>query len=278
MQGSQKQWPSNGELNTMITINSLTKDIEAWLAVYNRQVKPENCPIRKLHEAGIPMYLCGGAVREIAITGPTAYPRDIDLMVDCQYQYLEQEFKKWQTGKTYFGGIILNTPDRKQFDIWEASRTTKFEDRGYSEAKDFTKIVPLSTEAAVVKITPDSVLEITERGFIDSINNAEIRMNDQWEVDDGITMLRTLHLAWQHKFTIGNKLAVTLAEQIYDGTYCVRQSGDTDISNALMLYRDRYSGVFRMNDTAFIRNAVALLDWYKHDGLGPFELPVYHKP
>ena len=159
----------------------------------------------------IPIYLFGGAVRDLAIFGRSANPIDIDLVVGgVSVRELEAVLGAFVTRRTSFGGLKL-TISGTSVDIWPLQETWAFRVNGFANPTfaELPATTFLNVEAVAAEMKSDClrVGRIYSKGFFESIGKREIDLNFISNPFPEKAVVRSLALASRIGFSVGPALA-----------------------------------------------------------------------
>jgi len=179
----------------------------------------------------IPIYLFGGAVRDLAIFDRSAAPIDIDLVVDgVSIAELEIALRAFVERKTRLGGLRLSI-EGTSIDIWPLRETWAFRaNRVLSPSfADLPTTTFLDVEAIAAELTCDclKIGRIYSSGFFKSVIKRVIDINYPSNPFPERAVARSLALAGRIGFSVGPTLAGRAAE-LLGNTSRKDYTGDPD--------------------------------------------------
>lgn len=197
----------------------LRRSLRSKLTRFLRYSSPWRGPLaeRLLSEnRHLPIYIFGGAVRDIAIFGRAARPRDIDLVVgDIDGEELASVLAPFVRKKTRFGGLRL-VVQGVQVDIWPLSETWAFRNRlvNHIEFSRLPETTFLNVDAVAVELIGCLLKpgEIYSKGFFEGIRNRVIDVNFAINPYPEKVVVRSLSLARRIEFSVGPRLAELVAD------------------------------------------------------------------
>ena len=123
-------------------------------------------------------YLIGGAIRDIC---NNYEPRDIDIIIDCRKDKLQEIAAKYNHRFNRFGGIKLAF-QRLKIDIWTMNDNWAFKENVYFKSEEniekgsFYNFDSIVINLCTNRIYADIYNECVERNCLDIIINQEIEM------------------------------------------------------------------------------------------------------
>jgi hypothetical protein len=167
-----------------------------------------------------PVYMFGGMVRDIAVTGARAVPRDLDLVVDgADPDALCAHFSDEVRRRTRFGGFNLRICKRGvewDVDIWPLDETWAFGDSNMEPSiENLPRTTFLNVEAVVVRMAPfpgNVGRTIHESGFFEAINSRTLEVNYRRNRYPSSCVIRSLVTAWRLRYRLGPKLCRYIVE------------------------------------------------------------------
>lgn len=161
-----------------------------------------------------PLYLFGGLLRDLLVLGPTAVPRDVDIVVgDTTLEELADALGRFVDRRTRFGGLQL-TVEGVPIDIWPLAETWAFNQPG-SPPPSFAAL-PLTTflnvEAVALEVLADGRTgRLHTHGFFEGVLSETLELNFEDNPSPALCVVRSLDLASRLGFRIGPRLNRYLA-------------------------------------------------------------------
>jgi hypothetical protein len=184
------------------------------------------------------VYMFGGMLRDIACFGPSAFPRDIDLVVDDQdISAIRRAFENEVVRRNRFGGLCLSIGQtwKWKVDLWPLSKTWAFQHsdwQGTCTFEDLPRTTFLNVEAVAMRLYTmnGSPRLIYESRFFDGINERVIAINFEPNPYPKMSAVRSLIT------TLGLEadMSYHLAE------YVTKHIGDEDVDQLVSLQHSRY--------------------------------------
>tara|TARA_R110002073_G_scaffold118918_1_gene258841 strand:+ start:794113 stop:794910 length:798 start_codon:yes stop_codon:yes gene_type:complete len=195
--------------------SELRLSVRRFMSIRSERVPVEHDPISFLAERGFECYIFGGAIRDIALQGAHAKPRDLDIVIrGGSVEKLNECLGDWVKRKTRFGGLKLVT-QYEFFDIWPAAETWAFKEFPLygSDPEDLPRTTPFNIEAIVVstKASPGKGREVFEDGFFKSLATRTIDSNFEMHESAELTILRALVTAYKTEFLLSAGLVARLS-------------------------------------------------------------------
>lgn len=164
----------------------------------------------------VPIYLFGGAVRDLAIFGRNASPIDIDLVVGgVSVGELESILSAFVERRTRLGGLKL-TIEGTAVDIWPLHETWAFRVNRMASPTfaELPATTFLNVEAVAAELTCACrrIGRIYSKGFFESVCSREIDLNYAANPYPEKAVARSLTLASRIGFSVGPALAGRAAE------------------------------------------------------------------
>ena len=181
--------------------------------VWNRSAarKPVARVIGAMQNRGWRPFLFGGVLRDLLVHGPSACPRDVDIVVDGpSLQDLASAFAPFIARQTRFGGLHLRI-DGWMFDIWPLAETWALRERlvprlGYGALarSTFLNVEAVATE---IRVSPGRPRSLYAHGFFESILSRTVDINLEANPFPALCVVRSLITAARLGFAIGARLA-----------------------------------------------------------------------
>jgi hypothetical protein len=165
--------------------------------------------LRKLELQGCSTYLVGGFLRDLMLDGPSAKPRDIDIVFDgVSPDEVELLFWNHKERKNRFGGMRLNV-GQCPLDVWSLQDTWAFRHKKVHQGgvSAFPRTTFLNVDAIAFRWKNDSEGEIFSEGFFEGILNRTLEINLEENPFPETCVVRSLMMASALHFGIGPKLA-----------------------------------------------------------------------
>jgi hypothetical protein len=150
--------------------------------------------------------LAGGAVRDIAIYGAEARPRDLDIVVDCSAVELKELSPK-NAQKTNMGGLKWTTDKGVKIDVWRLADTVNL-----APSATFSGVplaVTFNIDAVVIGLIDD---EFYEHGFFDCIESNVLELNFEPAIYPALNTIRAAILMRNFNMTPGPKLRALIQD------------------------------------------------------------------
>lgn len=160
---------------------------------------------------GLDGVVFGGVIRDIIFNGPSAFPRDVDVVLaDQSFPAFQREFYNFLVHKNRFGGLYLRM-GYVDFDVWALSNTWAFKNLNIYEPsfENLPKTTFLTIDSIAVELWPKKgkARQIYECGFFESIENRTIDLNLPDNPFPALCVLRTLVLSRKLQFRVTDALA-----------------------------------------------------------------------
>lgn len=248
------------------------------LCLYFRKFLMRRSPCRQIREEllgeleshGWSVCLFGGTLRDIAVSGPSASPRDFDIVVSGRSrQDLKSALSVFDLTENRFGGFRVNS-ELTSFDVWRLEDTWAFVDfplRG-CRFQDLPKTTFLSTEAIVVDLLQDAnnSRNVYEHGFFESIANRTIDINLPENPFPASCIAKTLVTARRLQFDLSSRLATHLIHAFAKIT--VDQVHDAQLTHYGVSY-------LRPDDINEVKDRLS--DWHRRRTSGDFSISAYRQ-
>ncbi|MCJ7777731.1 MAG: hypothetical protein MUP16_05400 [Sedimentisphaerales bacterium] len=230
-----------------LQIESLKKTIRNCLSEFindksSRRYHPIHEVLKEIHQFRESAFLCGGAVRDILLSGRQFAPRDLDIIFAyLSKNKIESLLKGYKSRRTKFGGISIKVRDWN-LDIWPLLETWAFKEqlvRGTCIA-DFPKTTFLDVDAVAVELFTKRgrTRRIYSKGFFEAILNKTIDINFEENPYPAICIVKSLVIADRYKFALGPKLA----------KYIEYHAGQIEMEELLEIYKVRYGAMRLFTD------------------------------
>lgn len=180
----------------------------------NRSVRsraPLQRVLQQFRLKGWHTYVFGGTIRDLALTGISAVPRDVDLVVyNCTAAEIEVEFQDYVQRLTRFGGLNLAI-DGWKIDVWPLQETWAFR-QGLVHHASFSQLPRttfLNVEAVAVELDGETGYPrgFYQAGFVDSIQRRVLEVNLEENPFPLLCVVRSLVMAKKLEFGISPHLA-----------------------------------------------------------------------
>lgn len=222
--------------------------------------------IRQLRES---TFLCGGAIRDILLSGRSFAPRDLDIIfVYTSKNKIESLLKSYKSQRTKFGGFSIKVRDWN-LDLWPLFETWAFKKqlvKGISIA-DFPKTTFLDVDAVAVELFTKKgrTRRIFSKGFFEAILNKTIEINFEENPYPAICIVKSLVIADRYKFALGPKII----------RYIEYYSRQIEIEELLETCKVRY-GVTQLFTDKLSSYMKAIKEHTKLSSKQPMKLPSVH--
>jgi hypothetical protein len=142
--------------------------------------------------------------------GPSAAPRDVDIVVDgASIKELEGLFHDVLIRKTRFGGLHLNVQGWK-IDVWPLSETWALKELSIA-GRDFealTRTTFLNVEAATISLgIRRGARQVHAFGFFEAVKNKTLDINLEENPFPELAAVRTLITAYKLNYAMTRRLA-----------------------------------------------------------------------
>jgi len=217
----------------------LRKHISGFLSNSNKAAfrQPAYETLRQIREEARSAFLFGGALRDLMISGASARPRDLDIVVSDVTDNMLQVFEKDMRRRTRFGGFHLDSQGWV-FDIWSLPDTWAFRE-GIVRGRDFSdlpKTTFLNIHAIVAEITPrkGKKRRIYANGFFEAFVQQTIDINCEENPFPVLCIVRALLAATKFDFAIAPSLA----------KYIVHHASHCEVEELVQVQREHYGRVY----------------------------------
>ena len=155
-------------------------------------------------------YLFGGFPRDLAVFGPHAEPRDIDIVVDAaDADDIEHALGEFIQRRTRFGGFALRLYGW-DVDIWPVKETWAFRSLWQCEGSvdKLPQTTFLNAEAVLIEVRNPHKKgrRVFEDGFFEGVARRELELNLPDNPYPELCVVRALFLALKLDFTLGPRL------------------------------------------------------------------------
>jgi hypothetical protein len=168
---------------------------------------------RRASDKNWPVFLIGGAVRDLILGGIDRKPRDFDLVFcNVSRQELTDELSYMAPPKrTRFGGLRYTCKD-VLLDIWPLDETVGPKHRNNIRIQDVPKHAFLDVEAIAVEVSPGSgkTRQMIDYGFTNAIRNRSLGINYEPNPFPEVCIVKALRMA----ITLDFQIERTLIEYI----------------------------------------------------------------
>jgi len=155
------------------------------------------------------VFLIGGSLRDLALSGVEGTPRDFDLVFcDVSRQTLMTEFSYMSPPRrTSLGGLRYNYRD-VILDIWPLDETFELKHFDRVQIQDVPKHAFLDIEAIAVEISSGAgkSRQIVEHGFTKAVLSKTIDINYEPNPFPELCLIKAIRMAASLKFLIGRGL------------------------------------------------------------------------
>jgi hypothetical protein len=164
-----------------------------------------------------PLYLFGGLLRDLLVTGPEAVPRDVDLVIgNTDGDELAAALAPFLDRRTRFGGLQL-TVEGVAIDIWPLSDTWAFRqpDSPPASFDALPRTTFLNVEAVALEVLPGGEPgRLHSHGFFEGIRAETLEINFEDNPSPALCVARSLALASRLGFHLGPRLTRYLAAHL----------------------------------------------------------------
>jgi len=188
--------------------------------------------LQKFETEGCSVYIVGGFLRDLMLYGPSASPRDIDIVFEgVPVEKVEFFFWNQKERKNRFGGLRLKSGDCP-FDVWSLRDTWAFRNKKVHRVSFSTlpHTAFLNLDAIALRWKDNSEDEVVSNGFFEGISNRTLEINLEENPFPETCIVRALIAASTLDFAIGPKLAA----------YIFRYSKKTSLTELQRVQRGRY--------------------------------------
>jgi hypothetical protein len=188
----------------------LRQRVSRFLGRRSRLKAPLVEALLRIADMGLPAVIFGGALRDLMLVGPTAEPRDVDIVVDgASTQELEKIYSDLMVRRTRFGGLHLNAKGW-MIDVWPLSETWAFREHRAGN-RDF-EALPRTTFLNIEGITIDLKAQKKPRrvhssGFFEAVRNEVLDINLEENPFPELALIRTLITASKLHYSLSTRLA-----------------------------------------------------------------------
>lgn len=163
-----------------------------------------------------PVFLFGGVVRDLMLSGSSISPRDVDLVVSTvDLKDVTAAFSESLTRRNRFGGLHLRIHGW-HFDVWPLAQTWAFHQKIVPSPSfaNLPKTTFLNIEAVAVRLDTEEgrYREIHSHGFFEAVETRTLEINSEANPYPLLCVLRALVMAAKLRFAIGPRLAAYIAE------------------------------------------------------------------
>ena len=165
-----------------------------------------------------PLYLFGGLLRDLLVIGPSAVPRDVDLVIgDTTVDELVSVLGRFVDRRTRFGGLQL-VIEGVAVDIWPLAETWAFHRLGSPPASfaALPRTTFLNAEAVVLEVLAGGGAHgrLHTHGFFEAVLSETLEINFEDKPSPALCVARSLDLASRLGFRIGPRLRRYLADRL----------------------------------------------------------------
>lgn len=177
--------------------------------------------LQRIRRRGWRAFIVGGTIRDVMLAPPSAFPRDIDIVLSgASQRELDVEFADLLKRTTRFGGLHLVKPinlvgDRADveaeivFDVWRLEDTWGIRHAGLAPTiESFVRTPFLNIDSAAMELTPRNARRhLVEHGFFTSISSSLLEINYEPNPFPLVCIVRSLIMAAKLRFALGPSLA-----------------------------------------------------------------------
>ncbi len=169
-------------------------------------------------------YIVGGTLRDVMLAPPSAFPRDIDLVISgCPEHVVEATFRDLVKRRTRFGGLhlvaqfryggISSSCGQVLFDVWRLEDTWGIHDAGLPPTiESFVKTPFLNIDSAAIELVPRKARRrVIELGFFESLLSQTLEINYAPNPFPAVCVVRSLIMAAKLKYSLGPSLSRYIA-------------------------------------------------------------------
>jgi hypothetical protein len=165
------------------------------------------------------VFLIGGALRDLTLSGISSRPRDFDLVFcELDRRALATQFSYMSRPRTTnLGGLRYNY-DGVILDIWPLNETFEVKHRDRVQIDDVPKHAFLDIEAIAIEISPcaGKTRQIVEHGFTKAILSKTIDINYEPNPFPEVCLIKAIRMAISLKLLIGHDLMDYILKQRWD--------------------------------------------------------------
>jgi hypothetical protein len=160
---------------------------------------------RKLHAV-----IFGGALRDLMTQGPSAEPRDVDIVIDgASIEELSVMFADVLVRRTRFGGLHLNVKGW-MVDVWPLSETWAFQQFpiGGRDFEALTRTTFLNVEAVTIDLSANRrARKVNGTGFFEALRSGVLDINLEENPFPELASIRALITASKLRYGLSTRLA-----------------------------------------------------------------------
>jgi hypothetical protein len=220
----------------------LQKRVGSFLACQAPHRQPLRPLLEEICRRGRSAYLFGGTLRDLMLYGPSADPRDLDIVVGEMTPDLDSYLEPHLTKRTRFGGLQVSC-GHWDLDIWALSQTWAF--RQGHIAPDTFDDLPRTTFLNVQAVAVEAgdpcgrPRRVIEHGFFRSIVERTLDVNFEENPFPAHCVLSALITAYRLDFAIAPRLI----------RYVLHYAGQIDLDELCAFQAQRYGRVLYGRDT-----------------------------
>jgi len=162
-------------------------------------------------------FLFGGVLRDLMMRGPSAFPRDIDIVV-CTTNRMDfdRQFGDLGSATNRFGGVRFSA-NGWAFDIWPLEETWAFRNslvscRGFHDLPA-TTFLNIEAVVAELKPRPGRARLVHSRGFFEAVLSRTLDINLEENPFPDSCVVRSLVLSAKYRFHIAPRLVRYIVKQ-----------------------------------------------------------------
>jgi hypothetical protein len=169
-------------------------------------------------------YIVGGTLRDVVLAPPSAFPRDVDLVVSGpSEEILEATFRDLISRRTRFNGLhlvkefsyggISRCHGQVFFDVWRLKDTWGIRVAGLPPTiESFVRTPFLNIDSVAIELVPHNTRrQVVECGFFESLTSRTLEINYAPNPFPLVCIVRSLIMAAKLKFVLGASLAQYVA-------------------------------------------------------------------
>lgn len=220
---------------------NLRTRLRRFLASRSPAAEPLLNGLARLAARGWRTAVVGGLPRHLALPFRTGRLRDVDLVVEgVDLDGLHSAFDDFVTGRTRFGGLILNIGGWR-VDIWPLHETWGFRAGLVSEAtlENLPRTTFLNIDSLAVDLwaPPRGVRRIYDNGFFEGAIERVVEINLEENPRPASSVAQALAIASKLGFAIGPKLVRFVARHEKELNWEAAAISDLRQANDLMIAR-----------------------------------------
>jgi hypothetical protein len=223
--------------------------------------------LKTLNGFSAPVYIFGGVIRDLMLSGPSISPRDVDLVVGrIDLHDMTTVFAEGLQRRNRFGGLHVAIHGW-HFDVWPLAETWAFRRNSVTPVtfEMLPKTTFLNIEAVVVRLDTRKwrYREIYTRGFFEALLTRTLEINCVANPYPILCVVRSLLMAAKLNFSIGPKLADYICEH-------TRTAGVDELMDVQLQHYKRHV----YDEDTFNRWLSAITSQRKLSKMSPVRLPL----